>query len=69
VLPCSGLSMVWSSSHTCLNKDLEHVWFRRSKVSVLVVMPWNNNDDTDGGKINAYVKYQRSRQRVVNSNY
>jgi hypothetical protein len=70
VLPCSDISMVWSSSYTCLNKDLEeHVWFRRGKVSVLVVMPWNNNNDTDGGKTNAYVKCQHSRQKVANSNY
>ena len=69
VLPCSDISMFWSSSYTCLNKDLEYVWFRRGKVLVLVLMPWNNNDDTDGGKINAYVKRQRSRQTVANSNY
>ena len=32
-------------------------------------MPRNNNDDADGGKINAYVKCQRSRQTVANSSY
>jgi hypothetical protein len=33
-------------------------------------MPWNNNnDDTNGGKINAYAKCQRFRQTVANNNY